>query len=282
MPNCLLRVLLCAALALDFTPTGAFCQTSAPPQPPTVAPETTPKLPEFEVASVKPNPKGGVAGFNTYPGGRIRCEFCRFEWLVMFAFDLQPHQVVGGPEWILVDGYSIDAKPPATSESAKLNPPSPYSPLSDEQRLMLQALLIDRFQLKFHRENRTGQVYALTKGTGTLKLYPPKDPSYPAWIGSVYNAGGLSGDGMRGQNISMSQLALDLSRYLEHPVLDETGLKGSFDFKYQISDYNPNLDMQDFVGSILTSLHGIGLNLKSTKGPVETIVIDHVERPSAN
>jgi len=282
MPNCLLRVLLCAALALDFTPTGAFCQTSAPPQPPAVAPEITPKLPEFEVASVKPNPKGGVAGFNTYPGGRIRCEYCRFEWLVRYAFDLQPYQIVGGPEWIHVDGYSIDAKPPATSESAKLNPPAPYSPLSDEQRLMLQALLIDRFQLKFHRENRTGQVYELIKGTGTLKLFPPKDPINPGWVGSVHNPGGLSGDGMRGQNISMSQLALNLSRYLEHPVLDKTGLEGSFDFEYQLPENDQNLDSQGYIGSIFSSLHGIGLNLKSTKGPVETIVIDHVERPSAN
>jgi uncharacterized protein (TIGR03435 family) len=73
-----------------------------------------------------------------------------------------------------------------------------------------------------------------------------------------------------------------LSRYFECPILDETGLKGSFDFKYQIVDYDPNLDKQDLVGSILTSLKGIGLNLKSAKGPVETVVIDHVERPSAN
>jgi uncharacterized protein (TIGR03435 family) len=199
----------------------------------------------------------------------------------MFAFDVQPYQVAGGPGWIHEAAFSIDAEPPASSESARLNPPSPYSPLSEEQRLMLRALLIDRFQLKFHRENRTGQVYVLAKGSGALNLQPPKDVNGDPWVGS--NAGGgLNGDGIAGQNISMPLLAVRLGRYLEHPVLDETGLKGSFDFKFQIPDYDQNQDAQDFVGSILTSLKGIGLNLKSTKGPVETIVIDHVEGPSAN
>ena len=275
------RVLLCAALVLALISPNAFCQTGTSLRPQAAAPEADRKLPEFEVASVKPNTKGGVAGFQTFRGGRIRCEYCRLEWLVMFAFDVQSYQVAGGPGWIREGAYSIDAEPPASSESATLNPPSPYSPLGEEQRLMLRAMLIDRFQLKFHRENRTGQVYALTKGSGALKLQPPKDANTDPWVGS--NAGGgINGDGISGLNISMPKLALRLSRYFECPVLDETGLKGSFDFKYQIPDYNQNQDAQDFIGSIITSLKGIGLNLKSTKGAVEIIVIDHVERPSAN
>lgn len=276
------RVLLCAALVLALISPNAFCQTDSPLRLQAAAPKADLKLPEFEVASVKPNMKGGIAGFQTFPGGRIRCEYCRLEWLIMFAFDIQSYQITGGPAWMHEAAYSIDAEPPASSESARHNPPSLYSPLDEEQRLMLQALLIGRFQLKFHRENRTGQVYVLTKGGGALKLKPPKDATLDPWVGSIVGGGGIDGDGILGQNISMPFLAVDLSRYLEHPVLDETGLKGSFDFKYQIADYNPNLDMQDFVGSILTSLKGIGLNLKSNKGPVETIVIDHVERPSAN
>jgi len=285
MPVCcregISRVLLFAALVLSLISPNAFCQTDTPLQPRAVAPEADRKLPEFEVASVKPNTKGGFPGVQTFPGGRVRCEYCRLEWLVMFAFNVQSYQVAGGPGWIHEDAYSIDAEPPASSESARLNPPSPYSPPSEEQRLMLQALLIDRFQLKFHRENKIGQVYVLTQGGGALKLQPPKDANARRWVGSI--AGGfINGDGILGQNVSMPSLAVRLSRYFECPILDETGLKGSFDFKYQIVDYDPNLDKQDLVGSILTSLKGIGLNLKSAKGPVETVVIDHVERPSAN
>jgi uncharacterized protein (TIGR03435 family) len=275
------RALLTAALALNLAAPIALCQIAASPQPQAAAPEPNRKLPEFEVASVKPNPRGGVAGVQTYPGGRVRCQFCMPAWLMMAAFDVQSYQIAGDPEWIHREGYSIDAEPPASSESAKLKPPSPNSPLSQEQRLMLQAPLIDRFQLRFHRESRTSQIYLLTRGDRALKLQPPKDANADPWAGSVAE-GALNGDGIAGKNISMPLLAMRLSRFLQHPVLDETGLTGSFDFKYQFPDYDPHQDMQASMSSIVTSLQAIGLNLKSTKGPVEMIVIDQVERPTAN
>ena len=79
----------------------------------------------------------------------------------------------------------------------------------------------------------------------------------------------------------MPQLAARLSRHLQRPVLDETGLIGSFDFKFDYSHDDPKSE-EDFIASIVASVQGIGLRLKSDKGPVETIVIDHVEKPSAN
>lgn len=198
----------------------------------------------------------------------------------MFAFDVQPFQIAGGPAWMHTDRYDIVAKPPASSESSRLNPPSTRSPLSEEQRQMLQSLLIDRFQLKFHREDRTGSVFVLAKGRGELKLQPPKDEHEFSWAGS--NAGGaINGDGLAGKNISMPQFAVRLSRYLQRPVLDKTGLKGSFDFKYENVNDDPGT-MQDVVTSILTSVVGLGLKLESAKGPVDTIVVDHVEKPSEN
>ena len=182
-----IRAQLTTALALTLAPPIAFCQTVSP-QPQAATSEAAGKLPQFEVASVRPNPKGGIAGVQSYPGGRVRCQFCMPLWLIMAAFDVQSYQIAGAPEWLHREGYSIDAEPPASSDSAKLNPPSPNSPLSQEQRLMLQALLIDRFQLKFHRENRTSQIYELTRASGALKMQPPEDPNGAPWAGSI--AGG--------------------------------------------------------------------------------------------
>ena len=79
----------------------------------------------------------------------------------------------------------------------------------------------------------------------------------------------------------MRLLAIRLSPYLGRPVLDQTGLEGSFDFKFEYP--LPSDDQRpDVVASIITSIQGIGLKLQAAKGPVETIVIDQAEKPSAN
>jgi uncharacterized protein (TIGR03435 family) len=78
--------------------------------------------------------------------------------------------------------------------------------------------------------------------------------------------------------------AVRLSRYLERPVIDKTGISGSFDFQYQNegADANAQVTRDDLVSSILTSVRGIGLKLTPAKAPMETIVIDHVDKPSPN
>jgi uncharacterized protein (TIGR03435 family) len=266
--------LLHAFAVLAVAVPGLFGQTSPSPESRVLTPKAEQRLPEFEVASIRPNPNGGIAGIYAYPGGRIRCAFCTLEMLMIYAFDVQPYQVTGGPGWIHREGYTLAAQPPASSESSKANPPSPQSPLTGEQRQMLQALLIDRFQLKFHRESRIGTVYVPTKGGGKLNLQSPKNKND---LPSVWTNGGLFG-----KNASMPLLALRLSRNLQRPVLDETGLNGAFDFKYEYSDEDSNQNYDDFVASILTSVQGLGLKLGAAKGPVETIVIDHLERPSPN
>lgn len=236
---------------------------------------------EFEVASVKPSPpSGGVRFFGSrvYPGGRVVIGNAKLELLIQYAFDVQPFQVSGGPAWMrdYQCRYEIEARPPSTSKSSQENLSSPN--LNPEQREMLQSLLIDRFQLQFHRETRQGPLYLLTLGKRAPKLTEVKDEGKFEWVGSVAGAG-INGDGLAGKNISMPVLALRLSAYLEKPVIDQTGLKGLFDFKfvYATDDAQP-----DIVSCILTSLQGIGLKLKKSQGPVETIVIDHAEKPSAN
>jgi uncharacterized protein (TIGR03435 family) len=233
------------------------------------------KLPEFEVATIKPaSPKDVVSGLFTYPGGRIICVQCTLHYLMMEAFDVQKWQITGSSGWIDNAQYDIEAKPPESSQAIKLNlnDPSHKTPPTPEQRQMLQSLLIDRFQLKFHYGPKQGPVYFLARGNKQIMLRSPKDPEAFHWAGIV--DGGVSG-----KNISMPELAARLSGFLMRPVLDQTELMGSFDFEYQISDADPNTDVTDV---IFTSMREIGLKLSTGRGSVETLVIDHVEKPSEN
>lgn len=237
-------------------------------------------LPSFEVASVKPSDThhGGAIGLFTYPGGKVTASLCTFKILMFYAFDVPFVRISGGPPWIDSDRFDIIAIPPSSSPASRLNPPYPKVPPNAEQRQMLQMLLMDRFQLKFHRESKMVPVYVLERGSGKLKLEDAKDKDAFPWAGS-FRGGGIMGDGLAGINVTMPLLATRLSDALKRPVLDQTGLTGSYDFKYQ---YDAGDTEPDIASSIFASLKAIGLNLKPDKGPMESIVIDHVERPSAN
>jgi uncharacterized protein (TIGR03435 family) len=243
------------------------------------------KLPEFEVASIRPSKPGPgeMNGLRVYPGGRVVGRGCNFKYLVMLAFNVQPFQVTGGPSWTDFgrgDRFDIEAIAPASSWSAHSNPAIPKNFPTDEERQMLLTLLIDRFQFKFHRETREGSVYLLTKGDKELKLLPPKDKSAYSWAGGI--DGGLPGlSGLRGTNISMPQLAVRMSEWFRRPVLDRTGLVGSYDFEYRTGE-DENDRNADWTSSVLISIKGLGLKLTPGKGPVETVVIDSAEQPSLN
>jgi uncharacterized protein (TIGR03435 family) len=236
--------------------------------------QTAPQ-PAFEVVSVKPsNPNGGrmeINGFYTYAGGRIVCHGCTLEYLLMEAFDVQSFQIAGGPVWLHSDRFEIEARPPATSKSVNANPMSPKAPPNAEQRQMVQTLLADRFQLKSHRDTKQGTVYLLVRGSKPLRLNEPK-------VKSDFEFAGFANGGMAGESVSMPTLASRLSRYLDAPVLDKTAIAGQFDFKF---DYAQS-DYPDLISAILAAMQGIGLKLESSKGLVETIVIDSAAKPSEN
>ena len=249
-----------------FTPGGLFAQV-------------IPGAPAFEVAWVKPStPQSRTLGIYTFPGGRVTGENRTLRDLMEEAFSVQTFQIFGGANWVREERYDFEAKPPASSNASKLVPPYPKADPNDEQRQMLQTLLLDRFQLKYHREIKEGPIYILVKGTNKSKLQDSKDKGEYPWVGSPHN-GMIRGDGIAGINISMSLMATRLSRYLGRPVLDQTGLGGAFDFRYDYISDDPHPDV---IASIITSIQGIGLKLQAAKGPVETIVIDQAEKPSAN
>ena len=253
-------------LAIALSTLSAFAQSTGP---------------AFEVISVKPSgagPHPNGIGLFTYPGGRILASLCPLQYLIEEAFRLQPFQISGGPRWIQEDRFDVEAKPPASSKSSQSNPRSPKLPPNEEQRQMLQALLIDRFQLHVHREIREGPVYFLVKTNKELKLQATTDKDQYPWVGSVAG-GGISGDGIAGTNATMALMAERLGPYLGRPVIDQTALDGPFDFKFASHSDDPH---PEIISAILSSVQALGLKLETGKGPIETLVIERVEKPAAN
>lgn len=230
--------------------------------------------PVFEVASIKPVPPGtrGVQ-VNSQPG-KLNMHNVNLRICLRWAYGIQDYQIAGGPDWLTTDRYDIVAKAEQHVED-------------DQLRLMLQTLLAERFQLAFHREKREGTTYALVVAKGGPKLHTAKSSDET-------EMGGGRGH-ISARNVPMHRLANDLSRVTGRPVSDQTGLPGNFDFTL---DWTP--DEGQLLGkdgglpsdapipessgpSIFTALQEqLGLKLEARKGPIETLVIDHVEKASMN
>ena len=231
----------------------------------------------FEVISVKPsamkNGQYGVA-LATFPGGRILANMVPLDYFISVAFDMQIFQIEGGPKWLHDDRWDMEAKPPAGTKAAKSNPRMWKLPPNADQRLMMQSLLADRFQMRWHRETREGPVYFLVK-TDKLKLRDAKDKEDFPWVGTARN----TGPGLWGLNATMELLAKRLSDDVKRPVIDGTGIEGSYDFDFELER---NWDNWDVVSAVIAAVQGIGLKLESGKGPIEVLVIDSIAKPTAN
>ena len=240
--------------------------------------------PAFEVASIKPyDTKNGVwdAGVRVYPGGRVVIRSQPLNALITTAFNVGRWQLSGGEDWMEKDVYDVEAKAPGQSGTYSLR--HTRFGLEDERlRQMLQTLLIERFQLRLHRETKTGSVYLLEKSGKTLRLTPTKYTIDQPVNGTAGFSGEVEYTGGHWYlfNTSVPQLAKFASDYvLRKPVIDRTGLDGSFDYK------DPDARIQqemDFDGTFPIFIQALGLKLTLAKGPVETFVIDHAEKPSPN
>lgn len=192
--------------------------------------------------------------------------------LIQRIYAIQESQVAGGPPWMNSDRFDVAAK--VETET----PPS-----TDQLWLMLQRLLADRFALKFHRETKMRQGYALVPGKTGPKLAEA--------TGAVPNLTASRGQ-LQASKVSMSMFINFLSRYLGRPIFDGTGLGGSYDFKMtwtpgETEQALPAGDNAAPVDSAVTSIFSalqdqLGLKLESKTVPIEVFVIDHVERPSEN
>jgi uncharacterized protein (TIGR03435 family) len=254
-------------------------------------------LPSFEVASVKPTSAGpvivGVWGGATLrftPGGAFEANNVTLGSIIRFAYGLRDFQTVGAPEWVDTDRFDIQAR-------------GPQGALESEAPRRLQSLLAERFALKVHRETRNGQFYALVLARANGLLGPRLRQSQvesPQGLGGGQCAppGPPGPFNMRICGVTMAQLVERyLPMYAGRRVIDRTGLAGGFDLALYFDNRpvpgvgfggglmpSPDADRTpaDAV-SIFTALEEqLGLKLESQTGPVEVLVIDHVERPTPN
>jgi len=217
------------------------------------------------------------------PGGGLSATGVTLKMLIGLAYGVFAYQITGGPAWIGTERWDIEAK----TDGVQGQLPRAQS------AALLRALFEERFQLKARRENKEMPVYALVVTKNGPKLKPnPDDPTKAKPSAMLGRGSGAF------TNSSMAVLAGRLSEQLGRPVIDRTDLKGGYDFTLEWTPA-PGEGSAESIGlppraeppspgdsngpSIFTALQDqLGLKLESTKGPVDMIVIDHVERPSEN
>jgi uncharacterized protein (TIGR03435 family) len=247
----------------------------------------------FEVATIKPHAApagmtGGCRGIDSRTEGALGASFrpqindprgvplgrcvitgARLSHLMNLAFDVPIDRVSGLPEWDGPNRFDIQARAedPATTTEQQL-------------LLMLQAFLIDRFYLTLRRDSRDGQTFALVVvKNGPKNLHPSKEPD----AGMLPNGSNLVFKGY-----SMPDFAAFLSRMptVQRPVADRTNIQGRFDFSLDVlGATTENLDdvkraMVRWESIFSDIQQQLGLHLERATGPVEQLVIDHVERPT--
>jgi len=250
------------------------------------APAMTPKVPALDVISVKPDPNEDARMGLT--GDGLTARGASLHWLLTEAFQVNGDQLVGEPPWSTSALWAIDAK--VVGEDVPL-----LTGLTMAQRLgMYQQILTDRFGLKYHHDQRERPGYALVLVKGGPKLtasnaetvaQATKHPGRPGNL--QMGRGALSGEGT-----TMHFLAIMLSRQLGRTVVDQTGLTGRYDFNLTWTPQDaavpapPAADSSAELAagpSLFASVQEqLGLKLESIKGPVDVLVIDHVEKPTAN
>ncbi len=250
----------------------------------------------FEVISIKPSKPGDDMIRLWMSPDKFTTQGQTIKEVIKFAYDIKSdEQFSGGPSWIDSEKYDIEAKEDEAT-AGKLQK-LPMEEHANQIRLMVQAMLADRFKLRVSHETKEIPVYALVvaKGGPKMKEEPPATTpdaiAHPRMFIQFMGPGQLAGT-----NIGNGLLADALTRQPElgRLVVDETGLKGHYDWtlKWTPEQIDPMFrgpagapaPPPDASGpSIFTALEEqLGLRLEARKGPVEVLVIDSIERPSPN
>jgi uncharacterized protein (TIGR03435 family) len=284
-------------LPLTFVRATKETAWEIPPPPAPIKRMADDADPTFEVATIKPNNSGATSMQGLTVNGRnFATRASSLADLISFSYQVQTKQIVGGPDWIDKDRFDIAAVPDIDG-----------APNPEQVRSMIRKLLADRFQLKFHKEKREMSAYVLTVSKAGQKLTPTEMKGPLPGIGFRPMAGGMM---LNMRNGTMSDLTGFLQIIvLDRPVVDRTELKDKFDLalkfmpdETQFHGHPPKLP-----GSAASSSAGpsggastapettesfpdlfqafsqqLGLKLDAEKTAVDVIVIDHVDKASAN
>ena len=233
--------------------------------------------PAFEVSTVKPNVSKGLdATTRVDPGGRFRVVNAPVFWLIAGAYatiqgPLRPSQIAGAPGWLQSDRYDINAQ---AADAAAL----PIDATVVTMRPFLQSLLEDRFKLRTHFETRQLPIYALVRAKPAGPLGPRLTVSSVDCVKNPTMCGFSGGPGhAKGTALTNEKLLQMMALATDRVVIDRTGLTGKFDIELE---WSPDQTVTDKPSIFTAVQEQLGLKLEATRGPVDVLVIDHIERPT--
>jgi len=240
-----MRTILLSGLLLAC---GAFAQTDPPPA--------------FEAASIKPNNSGSGSSHSRSRPGYLQMENVTLRSVITMAYKLRDYQLTG-PDWLRTEHFDIVAKAKFGAPEEALMP-------------MLQTLLIERFKLTSHPETKELPVYKLVAMKGKFHLQPV-DPGSGASTSSNNDEKGGKLEAFR---VTMERLADWISTRMDRPVIDATGISGTYDLKLNFSresDKNEN-DTPRYPIVPLALQEQLGLRLEKANSPIKILVVDSAEK----
>ena len=238
------------------------------------AQDAKPPRRHFEVASVKPNLSGkrALQSYAYSPGGGLSAINATLVDMIVRVYPTRRIQMRGGPEWIDSERFDVFAK--ADAGEGEIKP--------GQWQEMVQTLLEDRFQLRFHTEMHEMQVLALLPGKSAAKLDAPREGEQTALTPGEHGQ-------MMFHRMNMQGLVNTMSNILQTPVVDRTGLAGYYDFtldpnQFAAADSADGLARRDDFGQLVTAAveKQLGFRLEKQKAPLEITVIDRAEKPTEN
>jgi uncharacterized protein (TIGR03435 family) len=261
------------------TPETAWAIPEPPPPPKMMDPNAKP---EFEVSTIKPSdPNQRGWGITLNGSGMLITRNTTLADLVKFAFDLHPKQVIGAPAWFDSDKFDVTGKPN-----------TPGMPSIPQMKSMMRKMIIDRFALTFHNDKKELTAYAITTAKTGAKIQKETNARAP-----LPGFGGLPQRGFNARNATVTEFASVLqAQFMDQPVVDQTGL-GDVRYTFVVK-FTPDATMRPFGGALpdappaseldappdlyAAMEQQLGLHMQKTKAPVEVMVIDKIEKPSAN
>jgi uncharacterized protein (TIGR03435 family) len=254
----------------------------APPPPARMAANANPV---FAVATIKPSDPNRPGKLFTVRGPDVLTINTTLSDLITMAYGIHPRQLTGAPAWVESDKFDITGRPEA-----------PGQPSVDQMKIMLQKLVVDRFQLKFHREKKELAVYTITVGkTGSKIAKSQADPN--SLPGLFFGPAAPSGVSFNVRNGTLDEAASVLQgNVLDKPVVNQTGLSEKYDFTVKFTPDASQMggfggpprgaappDVTDAPPDLFAAFQRqLGLKLESSKAAVDVLVVDKVEKPSEN
>jgi uncharacterized protein (TIGR03435 family) len=274
------KVLQLAALIAIGASLAPASQAQAPSQPivqQSLKPMATDN-PGFEVATIKPSSPDAQGRGLGLRGHNFSAHNFTLNDLIVFAYDVQVKQIVGGPDWFVKERFDIAAVPDAEGQ-----------PSTEQFKAMVQKLLADRFNLTLHHEMRELSAFVLTVAKNGLKLKKNEsgDPG-PGNLNMRLTQGGMM---LASKNATMAEFASLLQQaVVDRPVVNRTELNGRFDFQFTFAPDGsqfggmrlPPQSDEGGAPSLFTAIQELGLKLDAVKTSVDVLVIDRAAMPSAN